>query len=188
MSGPGAFTQLVPEHLGAIAAGAARPRARRALDVPALACELAGEADWQSGRLPGFSRRGWARRHHRGYWRLRRCLEVLAQAGVLAEAKGGATLDLDRLRHQRGEEDGPPFVQLLPGALEAYASCHGLSRLETDVLCDLVLASGPDGLLGATSQDALAQRWGRPGPPPTAPSVPLPVPARSRRPFAGASG
>ena len=85
-----------------------------------MACELAGEADWQSGRLPGFSRRGWARRHHRGYWRLRRSLEALAQAGVLAEGKGEATLDLDRLRHQRGDQDGPPFVQLLPGAVEAY--------------------------------------------------------------------
>lgn len=160
MSGPGAFTQLVPEHLGAIAGLAARPRARRALDVPALACELAGEADWRTGRLPGFSRRSWGRRHRRGYWRLRQSLEALAQAGVLTEKKGEAFVDLDRLRHQRGEEDGPPFVQLLPGAVEAFASEHGLSRLEADVLCDLVLASGPTGLVGATSQDALARRWG----------------------------
>ncbi|MHB1499266.1 MAG: hypothetical protein ACYCXN_15310, partial [Acidimicrobiales bacterium] len=79
---------------------------------------------------------------------------------MLTEKKGEAFVDLDRLRHQRGEEDGPPFVQLLPGAVEAFASEHELSRLEADVLCDLVLASGPTGLVGATSQDALARRWG----------------------------
>ena len=159
MSGPGAFTQLVPEHLAAIAAGAACPRTRRGLEVAALAAELAGEADWRSGRVSPWSSRRAAHRHHRRPWRLKKALGALAAAGVVTQGPGELLVDLDRVRHRPGTE-GPPFVQLLPGAVGAFAAHHGLSRLAADVLTHLVLFSAPSGQVEETSQAALAGACG----------------------------
>ena len=156
MSSPGAFTQVVPTAVAGVAVAANKPRTRRGLEVSALACELAGRADWRTGRLRDWSvsatvaGTGWS------WWRLRHALDALAAQGVVTEGRGELSLDLDRVRHQPGGDDSRPFVQLLPGAIAGLAAHHGWSRVATDIFTHLVLVVDGAGRLEATSQAALA--------------------------------